>query len=229
MRSPSLIAIASITVIAGTAVAQPAPSGPPGEVAPDPDPAQPDPYASAPPADPYAPPAPAPYLQPGVQPVPLPASATRATFVSTGETRWDVRIDGNAACTTPCSLMVDPLRFVTLHSQDRAPTRLAVGYMPQGDVLVQATPRAHGAFAAGVTFTTLTGMGLATGITLTAVGCSTDRQTMCNAGLITGAASAVGLYLSIKLIQRAMPRVHVGPAVAQPYAAGNTAGFAGTF
>lgn len=164
-----------------------------------------------------------------VQPEPLPPGATRATFISTDGTRWDVRIDSNAVCTTPCAVVVGPLRYVTLHSQDRQPTRLAVGYLAPGDVFVQAQPRAEGAFAAGVAFTTLTGMGLATGITLTAVGCSTNRSTMCNAGLITGAASAVGLYLSIDLLRSALPRVHIGPAQALPYAAGNTVGLAGRF
>jgi hypothetical protein len=176
----------------------------------------------------------APYEQPppnaqAMQREPLPPGATRATFVSTGETRWDVRIDSNAVCTTPCAVVVGPLRYVTLHSQNRASTRLAVGYLAAGDVLVQAQPRAEGAFAAGVTFTTLTGMGLATGITLTAVGCSTDRSTMCNAGLITGVASAVGLYLSIDLLRRALPRVHIGQVQASPYAAANTVGLAGQF
>ena len=164
-----------------------------------------------------------------MQPEPLPPGATRATFISTDGTRWDVRIDNNAVCTTPCALVVGPLRYVTLHSQDRQSTRLAVGYLAPGDVFVQAQPRAEGAFAAGVAFTTLTGMGLATGITLTAVGCSTTRSTMCNAGLITGAASAVGLYLSIDLLRSALPRVHIGPAQALPYAAGNTVGLAGRF
>ena len=166
---------------------------------------------------------------PPMQPEPLPSGATRALFVSTGETRWDVRIDNNAVCTTPCTVVISPVHYVTLHSQDRAPTHLAVGYLAPGDALVQAQPRAEGAFAAGVTFTSLTGIGLATGITLTAVGCSTDRSTMCNAGLITGVASAVGLYLSINLLRSSLPRVSIGPARAAPYAAGNTVGLAGTW
>ena len=180
-----------------------------------------------------APPELAPYQPtpdpPPMPPEPLPPGATRAMFVSTGEARWDVRIDSNAVCTTPCAVVVSPMHYVTLHSQDRAPTHLAVGYLAPGDVLVQAEPRAEGAFAAGVTFTSLTGIGLATGITLTAVGCSTDHSTMCNAGLITGAASAVGLYLSIDLLRSSLPRVHIGPAQASPYAAGNTVGLAGRF
>jgi hypothetical protein len=178
---------------------------------------------------------PQPYPQPmppDVQSIPPeqpPPGATRATFVSTGEARWDVRIDNNAVCSTPCSLLVDPMRYITLYSQERTPARLVVGPLPPGDVLVQAKPRAQGAFAAGVTFTTLSGMGLATGITLTAVGCATDRRVMCDAGLITGGASAVALYLSIDLLRSSLPRVDIGPAQAMPYAAGNTVGLAGRF
>lgn len=159
----------------------------------------------------------------------LPAGATRATIVSTGETQWDVRLDNNAVCTTPCTVVVEPLRYVTLYSQERTPSRLELGYLAAGDVLVQAKPRAQGAFAAGVTFTSLTGMGLATGITLTAVGCATDRSTMCKAGLITGVASGLGLYLSIDLLLSSLPRVQIGPAQAAPYATGNTLGLAGRF
>ena len=178
------------------------------------------------------PPEPGPYPPPpgpALSPEPLPPGATRAMFVSTGETRWDVRIDNNAVCTTPCAVVVAPMHYVSVHSQDRTATHLAVGYLAPGDVLVQAQPRAEGAFAAGVTFTSLSGLGLATGITLAAVGCSTDRSTMCNAGWITGAASAIGLYLSIDLLRSSLPRVHIGPAHASPYATGNTVGLAGRF
>jgi hypothetical protein len=189
-------------------------------------PAAAQPGAAGPPDDgsrPYPPPPPPPSHHP------LPAGATHATFVSTGEGRWDVRIDNNAVCTTPCALVIDPMRYVTLHSQDRAPIRIAVGHLPPGEILVQARPRANAAFATGVTFTSLSGMGLATGITLTAVGCSTDRGGMCTAGLITGGVSAVGLYLSIDLLRRSLPRLHVGPARPVPYVAGNTVGLAGRF
>jgi len=92
-------------------------------------------------------PEPQPYLQPmppDAQPMPPPQpppGATSATFVSTGEARWDVRIDNNAVCSTPCSLLVEPMRYVMLYSQERTPARLAVGYLPPGDVLVQAKPR----------------------------------------------------------------------------------------
>ena len=72
-------------VLAAPAAAQPGPvPAPPPELAPD-----------------QPPPAPLP-MQPG----PLPPGATRAMFLSTGETRWDVRIDNNAVCTTPCAVVV---------------------------------------------------------------------------------------------------------------------------
>lgn len=173
---------------------------------------------------------PAPQQPPQQQPyAPQAATPTRATFVSTGEVRWDVRLDNNAVCTTPCSLLIEPMHFVSLAAQERSRDRLAVGYLPPGDVLVQAKPRAEGAFAAGVTFTALSGMGLVTGITLTSVGYGTKNQTMERAGIITGVASAVALYLSIDLLRSSLPRVVVGPAQARPYAAGNTVGLAGTF
>lgn len=176
----------------------------------------PPPVESAPPHAGW----PAPVHQP-------PPGSARATFMSTGETRFDVRLDNNAVCITPCAVYVEPLRYVTLHSHAPGSEKLSVGHLPAGDVIVQAEPRQQGKFAAGVTFTTFSGMGLATGITLTAVGCSTDRDTMCRAGLITGVASGAALYLSINLIREALPKVHVGPA--QPYVTGNTVGLAGRF
>jgi len=211
------ISLIVLGVLVAPAVAQP------GQTPADPYP-QPLP---GPPPSPYS--QPPPYQPPPPDARPMPPGTTRATIVSTGETRWDVRLDNNAVCTTPCAVVIDPLRFVTLHSQEQAPSHLAVGYLPPGDVLVQAKPRAQGAFAVGVTFTSLSGMGLATGITLTAVGCATDRSTMCQAGLITGGVSALGLYLSIDLLLRSLPHVTIGPAQAAPYAAGNTVGLAGRF
>lgn len=213
----TFLSLIALGLLAAPAVAQP------GQTPPTP--SEPSPYDQPPQPAPYQP---APY-QPAPSPEPSPSGTTRATFVSTGEARWDVRLDNNAVCSTPCALAIDPLRFVTLHSQERSPSHLEVGYLPPGDVLVQARPRAEGAFAAGVTFTALSGMGLATGITLTAVGCATDRSTMCKAGLITGGASAVGLYLSIDLLLRSLPRVSVGPAQAAPYTTGDTVGLAGRF
>jgi hypothetical protein len=152
---------------------------------------------------------------------------TRATFVSTSEEKWDVWIDKQPACETPCSLGIMPLQFVVLRSQERNPIRLDVGYMPAGDLVVTAKPLSSGMYATGIVFTTFSGMALATGITLTAVGCSTGRDGMCTAGLITGGVGAVGLYGSIYLMRKALPKVSVGSA--RPYVAGTQVGLAGTF
>lgn len=180
--------------------------------------ADPSMQAMSPPMEPPAPQQP---QQPAMQ------VATRATFISTSDDRWDVWIDKQPACATPCSLALAPMQFVVLRSQEQNPIRLDVGYMPQGDVTVSAKPLSSGMYAGGIVMTSFAGMGLATGITLTAVGCSTDHDTMCTAGLITGVASAVGLYSGIYLMRRALPRASIGRA--QPYVAGPQIGLAGNF
>lgn len=204
--------IAAVALLGGTAAAQPGPDTPPY------DPAAPPPPEAMPPG-PYGQPAPMP-PQPG---------GARATFMSTTEKRWDVRIDQNAACTTPCALYIEPGRFVTLHSQDPHPQKLSIGYLPAGDLMVQARPRADGAFATAVTFTSLGGAAVVTGITLAAVGCNTDNGTMCRAGVITGLSGAVALGVFIPMIKRSLPKATIGPATGQPYTNGQTVGLSGTF
>jgi len=158
---------------------------------------------------------------------PMPGS-THASFVSSSAMQWDVTIgEQPPACATPCSLWIPPLSFVALHSHEPAPVRLDVGYLDGGEVVVRAKPLRQGEYAAGIVFTTFSGMGLATGITLTAVGCSTDHNTMCTAGVITGVASAVALYGSIWLMRDALPQARIGPA--SPYVTGNQVGLAGRF
>ncbi len=178
-------------------------------------PAAEPPVAAAPSAEP-APEQPAPGPVPG---------STQATFISNSSQPWEVLVDRHPACETPCSIYVPPMQFVTLRSRDRV--MLDVGFLPQGSVVVRGSHLADGAYAGGVIGTTFAGMGLATGITLTAVGCATDRGIMCKAGLITGGVSAVGLYLSIKLMLAAVPKAEVLPG--RPYVAGNSVGLAGTF
>ncbi len=169
------------------------------------------------------------YAQPGdsVPAAPPPQAQTRATFVSTSEQRWDVWIDQQPACATPCTIGVMPLQFIALRTQERSPIRLDVGYLPQGDLMVSAKPLATGMYATGIVFTSLSGMALVTGITLTAVGCATDHSGMCTAGLITGGVGAVGLYGSIYLMRKALPTFSVGAA--RPYVAGTQVGVSGAF
>ena len=209
----------------GIAAAQPGgadlPIAPPQ---PDPQPSAGDPMAAQP-GDPMA-------AQPAGAPqqpmLPDPATApTRATFVSTSEQQWDVWVDRQAICSTPCTLGLNGMSYVALRSQERRPIRLDVGYVPQGDVMVAASPLRNGLYAGGIVMTTFSGMALATGISLTAVGWGTGRDGMRTAGLITGVAGAVGLYTGINMMRRALPKLSIGPA--QPYVGGNQVGFAGTF
>lgn len=207
----------ALLVSSGAAWAQPGAEPPATEAASVPtqalqgEPAPPDPSQAPPPATPQAPP-------PG---------STRATFLSTTSMGWDITFDDHLVCSTPCSVWIPPLHFVALHSHEVNPVRLDLGYMPAGTVMVRAKPLATGEYAAGITFTTLSSMGLVTGITLTAVGCSTHDSTMCTGGLITGIGSAVGLYGSILLMRHALPRAQIGPAT--PYVAGTQVGLAGKF
>ena len=168
--------------------------------------------------------------QPGyAQPAIAPAEPTNVTFVSTTEKRWDVRLDDSAVCTTPCAIAVPPLHFVTLHSHDMRPQKLSVGFLPRGELLVTAKPRETGPFATGVTFTTLGGAALVTGITLTAVGYGTDNGQMKTAGLITGLAGAAVTAFSVQLIRKSLASVHVGPGRAQPYVGAGQVGVIGGF
>jgi hypothetical protein len=222
-----------LVLLCGTAAAQPGATDPPPQTypppptypppqtypAPQPQP-QPQPYGQPPPNGGYAQPSPPHQATPG---------GSRTTFMSTSEKRWDIRIEGNAVCTTPCSLYVEAGRYVTMHSQDMRPTKLSVGYIPSGDIMVQAKPRSEGTFATAVTFTSLGGAAVITGITLASVGCNTDNRMMCRAGFITGVAGGAALAVFIPMISQSLPRATIGPATGQPYVNGQTAGLAGSF
>jgi hypothetical protein len=213
-----------VALCASLSTAHAQPSGPPGASPPDQPAMPPD---GMPPQQPMQPMQPTQPQQPMQPQQPQPGS-THASFVSTSRMQWDVTIgEQGPACATPCQLWVPPLHYVSLHSHEFQPVRLDLGYLSGRDVVVRASPLAEGEYAAGITFTALSGMGLATGITLTAVGCSTDHSTMCTAGVITGLASAIGLYGSILLMRDALPSAQIGPA--SPYVTGNQVGLAGTF
>jgi hypothetical protein len=64
------------------------------------------------------------------------------------------------------------IHHIALRTQERNPIRLDVGYLPRGDVMMTAKPLSQGLYAGGIVMTTFAGMGIATGVTLTAVGCS---------------------------------------------------------
>jgi hypothetical protein len=149
---------------------------------------------------------------------------TRAAFVSTTAQRWDVFVDDQLACATPCQLPLSPLQFVVLGSHETNPVLLEVGRLPPGDLIVEAKPLQSGMYAGGIVATTMGGMALVTGIALSAVGLARDRGGLTTAGLITGAAGALALPGGIYLMVSALPSVQVTPA-----APGVATSLAGTF
>ncbi len=130
-------------------------------------------------------------------------------FVSATSMPWEVMIDQQSACWTPCKLVLDGPHWVTLRSRDRRPIRLEVGELGRAPAAVTAHDIKTGAYATGITFTALGGAALITGITLTSVGCSQDRDGMCTAGLITGGAGAAITLGGIYLMRAALPRYQV--------------------
>jgi hypothetical protein len=138
-----------------------------------------------------------------------------------------VVVDGKPVCSTPCSGPLHPLQFVVLQSQDANPVALEVGRLPPGDLVVTGKPLQRGMYAGGVVATTLGGMALAVGITLTAVGLAKDRDGMTTAGLVTGGVGLVAVPAGIYLMVKALPRAQVAPA--GPAVSGLAAGIAGTF
>lgn len=156
-----------------------------------------------------------------------PPAPTRATFISTTSQQWDVLVDDQPVCSTPCSGPLQPLQFVVLSSHDRRPVLLEVGRLPPGDLVVSGKPLQHGMYAGGIVATTLGGMSLVVGITLTAVGLAKDRAGMTTAGLISGAAGLIAIPGGIYLMLKALPGATVERG--SPQIPGAAVGVAGTF
>ncbi|MDX2055268.1 MAG: hypothetical protein SFV15_22895 [Polyangiaceae bacterium] len=131
------------------------------------------------------------YLSPifGRAEAPGPPGTVKTDFVSSsGSVRWDVFVEDQATCTTPCSRYVDPNHPLELRTHSGAPTTLTIDRLPadKGPLQVTAKPTSFGKLATGITFTALGGMATLTGVTLSSVGCGSDRhQGLCTAGLIT--------------------------------------------
>jgi hypothetical protein len=148
---------------------------------------------------------------------------TQATFISTTSEQWDVVVDDEPMCSTPCSGPLFPLQYVVLRSQETNPVLLDVGLLPPGNLLVSGKPLQNGMYAGGVVATTLGGMAMAVGITFTAVGLAKHRDGFTTAGLITGAAGALALPGGIYLMLKAVPQVSIDRN------SGAAAAIAGTF
>ena len=147
-----------------------------------------------------------------------PPGTIKANFESaSANTRWDVYLDDEATCTTPCDAWVAPSRPIVLRtrrprSSEIQISRLDLELQSNSPVQITAQPTSQGKLATGITFTTLGGMAVATGIALTAVGCtSEDRDGMCLAGQITGVTGALVTLGAVYLILESGPRYWVTP------------------
>lgn len=149
---------------------------------------------------------------PGQAEVEGPPGTVRVDFESgDASTRWDVYVEDEATCTTPCDHWVDPNRPLLLRTRKDKPDKLRIGGLePSGGPLqVIAYPTSKGKLATGITFTALGGLSLATGITLTALGYSTDRSSFRTAGIINIGAGGLVTAGSILLILDALPKYKV--------------------
>ncbi len=144
----------------------------------------------------------------GVAPMP-PSPGVDTNFVSATGMAWEVMVDQQSACVTPCRLLLERPSWITMRTRERSPIRLEVGRLGGVPTLVTAHDLQQGKYATGIVFTTFGGMALVVGVTLGAVGYGADRDGMKTAGLITGASGAAMTLGGIYLMRSALPRTYV--------------------
>jgi transposase len=152
-----------------------------------------------------------------------PPGTVKVDFVSgDASSRWDVYADDVVICTTPCQKYVSAERPIMLRAREEpfwgSPDKVRVvnllDHASEGRLQLQAVPTNRGKLATGITFTSFTGMGVITGISLTGIGCGSSdefRSDMCKPGLITLLVSLPLLAGSIWLIVDSMPKAEVVP------------------
>jgi hypothetical protein len=135
--------------------------------------------------------------------------------------RWDVYVDDEVICSTPCTRFLDPGRPIFMRTRDHglgaAPDELAVANLfpaaSEGGVQLQARPTMKVEWLTGTTFVSLGGMTMLTGVTLAGVGCSdTNRRgELCGPGLISLGVGSLVTAGAIWLILDSMPKAVVEP------------------
>lgn len=149
-----------------------------------------------------------------------PPGTVKADFVSaSANARWDVYIDDEVVCTTPCSKWVMPSRPVLLRAREsgfmRSPDKIRLSSLQAGgaagDVQVQAHATSNGKLATGIVFTTFGGMAVISGITLSGVGCGGRSEGMCTGGMISLGVGALVTAGSVLLILDSLPRAELLP------------------
>lgn len=155
-------------------------------------------------------------VDPAVGQVEVPAGKVDVNVVADDDVTWSVYGTGQAPCLTPCPLRLEATRGLTLESP-RGYT-VSLGTLGEAAIrarraLVVAQPPSEAKRVNGIVFTSLGGMGLVTGIALSAVGCSNvqARGGLCTAGLITGGVTGLLTAAAIFLILDSVPQADVVP------------------
>lgn len=144
-----------------------------------------------------------------------PPGTTKVEIVSDDpDVRWDVYVDDEATCSTPCSRWVAPERPLTLKGRAQGTEvtldRLSTSPGPQR---VVAHNTNFPLFVTGLTFTSLGGMAVVTGSALMGVGCGRDNG-LCTPGIITAGVGAPVVAASIWMMLEARAKADVEPVFA---------------
>lgn len=132
--------------------------------------------------------------------------------------RWDVYVDDEVVCTTPCTRWLDPDRPLLLRTRADAPDKIRLSNLrPHGDegpLQLQAHGVSQGEFLTGLTFTAIGGMAVITGITLSSLGCLADQgDGFCTGGLISLGAGTIVTAGAIWLMLDSRPRAEIVPTM----------------
>lgn len=176
---------------------------------------------------------------PSGPPAELEPGKVELNVVSEDGIAWEVRSGTDAPCVTPCARIVGQAQELTLVSRNwvmEVPSLLSVDPSAKRAVIVAQGP-SRALKVNGIVFTTLGGMGVVTGIALTAVGCSDvqRRGGLCAGGLITSAVTLPLMIVSIWMLAASGPTAHIlpvaslSPADAPVQVAVTPAGLVGRF
>jgi len=118
-------------------------------------------------------------------------------FAAQAGSTWQITADDHALCATPCTKWIDPktpLRMQALVGHEVKGSKFDLPDLrelgPEGPLEIRAHSTSKGLLATGITFTSLGGVAVITGVSLTAAGCG-DRPDMCKGGLLTIGAGAL--------------------------------------
>lgn len=150
--------------------------------------------------------------------------------------KWEVMVGDRSLCTTPCEKWVDPAMPFSFKHDPGFWQRNSVIDIPdlreqsKADRMeVKAKPRNNAQLVGGILITTFAGTAVLTGVTLTALGCSTGDSGMCVGGLITLPIGIAGLIPGVWMISASSPSVEVRPWTATPLPSARGPNLNGTF